>query len=198
MSKQFTKSKRKRDDSWFKDKVLPVQAQANGQILHDEELAFLADLRITEVALMANLSHYGSDALAKVHNSDNVDTNLINQAMQAMPSSEWSNASTSSALLSNTVPNPKGEMKAVTTRSGLAYEGPSIPTNSPLEKVVKQNTEETMEKEHSNCQGSTAQVQPLVVPISILEVDVSRTQPKPTIHYPSRLNDQKLCEKATN
>ncbi|GJV58846.1 hypothetical protein Tco_1464946 [Tanacetum coccineum] len=43
MSKQCTKLKRKRDDSWFKDKVLLVQAQANGQILHEEELAFLAD-----------------------------------------------------------------------------------------------------------------------------------------------------------
>nr|GEY53571.1 reverse transcriptase domain-containing protein [Tanacetum cinerariifolium] len=37
-------------------------------------------------------------------------------------------------LLSNTVPNLKGEMKVVTTHSGLAYEGPSIPTNSPPEK----------------------------------------------------------------
>nr|GEZ88225.1 reverse transcriptase domain-containing protein [Tanacetum cinerariifolium] len=58
---------------------------------------------------------------------------------------------------SNTVPNPKGEMKAVTTRSGLAYKGPSIPTNSPLEKVDEQNTEEILDKEHSNSSGSTAQ-----------------------------------------
>ncbi|GJV68361.1 hypothetical protein Tco_1483870 [Tanacetum coccineum] len=43
MSKQCTKPRRKRDDSWFKDKVLLVQAQASGQILHDEELTFLAD-----------------------------------------------------------------------------------------------------------------------------------------------------------
>nr|GFD25755.1 hypothetical protein [Tanacetum cinerariifolium] len=43
VSKQRTKPKRKRDDSWFKDKALLVQAQANGQILHDEELQFLAD-----------------------------------------------------------------------------------------------------------------------------------------------------------
>ncbi|GJR42876.1 retrovirus-related pol polyprotein from transposon TNT 1-94 [Tanacetum coccineum] len=48
MSKQCTKPKRKRDDSWFKDKVLLVQAQASGQILHEEELAFLADLGIPE------------------------------------------------------------------------------------------------------------------------------------------------------
>nr|GEW43469.1 retrovirus-related Pol polyprotein from transposon TNT 1-94 [Tanacetum cinerariifolium] len=82
MSKQCTKPKRKQDDSWFKDKVLLVQAQANGQILHEEELAFLADPRITEVALMADLSHYSSDALAEVHNPDNVDNNMINQDVQ--------------------------------------------------------------------------------------------------------------------
>ncbi|GJX93393.1 retrovirus-related pol polyprotein from transposon TNT 1-94, partial [Tanacetum coccineum] len=91
MSKQCTKPKRKRDDSWFKDKVLLVQAQENGQILHEEELAFLADPRIAEVALMANLSHYGSDALYKVHNPDNVDNHMINQGVQVIPSSKQSN-----------------------------------------------------------------------------------------------------------
>ncbi|GJU79077.1 retrovirus-related pol polyprotein from transposon TNT 1-94 [Tanacetum coccineum] len=65
MSKQCTKPKRKRDDSWFKDKVLLVQAQANGQILYEKELAFLANPGAAEVALMANLSHYGLDALAE-------------------------------------------------------------------------------------------------------------------------------------
>nr|GEV06669.1 hypothetical protein [Tanacetum cinerariifolium] len=38
-----TKPKRKRDDKWFKDKVLLVQAQANGQVLQEEELDFLVD-----------------------------------------------------------------------------------------------------------------------------------------------------------
>ncbi|GJS76219.1 retrovirus-related pol polyprotein from transposon TNT 1-94 [Tanacetum coccineum] len=98
MSKQCTKPRRKRDDSWFKDKVLLVQAKASGQILHDEELTFLADpgilkdqatqtvithnaayqaddldaydsnydeLNTAKVALMTNLSHFGSDALAE-------------------------------------------------------------------------------------------------------------------------------------
>ncbi|GJV05600.1 hypothetical protein Tco_1343256 [Tanacetum coccineum] len=52
-------------------------------------------------------------------------------------------ASTSGTLPSNTIPNPKGEMKAITTRSGVAYEGPSIPTNPSPKKVVEQETEET-------------------------------------------------------
>ncbi|GJT70828.1 retrovirus-related pol polyprotein from transposon TNT 1-94 [Tanacetum coccineum] len=63
MSKQCTKPRRKRDDTWFMDKVLLVKAQASGQILHVEELAFLVDPRILEVALLANLSYYGLDAL---------------------------------------------------------------------------------------------------------------------------------------
>ncbi|GKD90500.1 hypothetical protein Tco_1366007, partial [Tanacetum coccineum] len=119
-----TKPKRKRDDLWFKEKVLLVQAQAHGQILNEKELAFLADPDIPEgqstqtvitnnaayqaddldaydfdcnelnsakVALMANLSHYGLDALAEVHNHDNVNNNMSNQVVQVMPSSEQSN-----------------------------------------------------------------------------------------------------------
>nr|GFA22736.1 reverse transcriptase domain-containing protein [Tanacetum cinerariifolium] len=37
-------------------------------------------------------------------------------------------SSTSGTLSSNTITNPKGDMKAITIRSGVAYEGPSIPT----------------------------------------------------------------------
>nr|GFD03913.1 hypothetical protein [Tanacetum cinerariifolium] len=49
MSRQCTKPKRKRDAEWFKDKVLLVQAQANGQVLQEEEeLEFLADPRTAE------------------------------------------------------------------------------------------------------------------------------------------------------
>ncbi|GKE41525.1 copia protein, partial [Tanacetum coccineum] len=121
VSKQCTKPRRKRDDIWFKEKLLLVQAQASGQILHEEELAFLADLRIPEaqatqtvitqnaayqaddldaydfdcdelntakVTFMSNLSHYGLDTLAEVHNHDNVNNNMINQVVQVMPSSE--------------------------------------------------------------------------------------------------------------
>nr|GEZ17193.1 reverse transcriptase domain-containing protein [Tanacetum cinerariifolium] len=102
-------------------------------------------------------------------------------------------ASTLGTLPSNIISNPKGEMKAITTRSGVAYEGPSI-TNP--KKVVERETDETMDKEQTNFQGSTAHIQPPVVPIP--EPDVPKTLPKPNIPYPSRLNDQKLREKATN
>nr|GEZ29807.1 hypothetical protein [Tanacetum cinerariifolium] len=89
---------------------------------------------------------------------ENLRRNLNNDMRSILGSFFQNQASTSGTLPSNTVPNPKGEMKAITTRSGLAYDGLSIPTNSPLKK----------------------------------------TQPKPNIPYPSRLNDQKLREKSTN
>ncbi|GJV41448.1 hypothetical protein Tco_1419888 [Tanacetum coccineum] len=99
---------------------------------------------------------------------------------------------------SNTIPNPKGEMKSITTRSGVAYEGYSIPTNPSPKKVVERETEETMDKEKTNFQRSTTHIPPPVNPILILEHNVLKTLPKPNIPYPSRLNDQKFCEKASN
>ncbi|GJZ51040.1 hypothetical protein Tco_0605555 [Tanacetum coccineum] len=72
-------NQRERDDLWFKEKVLLVQAQAHGQILNEEELAFLADPDIPE------------DALAEVHNHDNMNNNAVNQAVQVMSSSQQSN-----------------------------------------------------------------------------------------------------------
>ncbi|GJX24493.1 retrovirus-related pol polyprotein from transposon TNT 1-94 [Tanacetum coccineum] len=48
MARQCPKPKRKRDATWFKEKVLLVKAQGNGKVLNEEELEFLADLGITE------------------------------------------------------------------------------------------------------------------------------------------------------
>nr|GEX44282.1 reverse transcriptase domain-containing protein [Tanacetum cinerariifolium] len=129
---------------------------------------------------------------------ENLRRNLNNDMRSILGSFFQNQASTSGTLPSNTIPSPKGEMKAVTTRSGLAYKGPSVPTNSSPEKVLERETEKTTVKEQPNCQGSTAHIQPLVVPTPILEPNVSETQPKPNIPYPSRFNDQKLREKATN
>nr|GEW91680.1 hypothetical protein [Tanacetum cinerariifolium] len=55
MSKQCTKPKRKRDAEWFKDKVLLVQAQADGQVLQEEELEFLVDAGTVESSSNQNV-----------------------------------------------------------------------------------------------------------------------------------------------
>ncbi|GKD01383.1 reverse transcriptase domain-containing protein [Tanacetum coccineum] len=107
-------------------------------------------------------------------------------------------ASTSGTLPSNTIPNLKGKRKAITSRSGVAYEGPSIPTNPSPKKVVERETEEITDKEENNFQGSTAHIPPPVNPILIPEPDVLKTLPKQNIPYPSRRNDQKSRDKASN
>ncbi|GJR88166.1 retrovirus-related pol polyprotein from transposon TNT 1-94 [Tanacetum coccineum] len=94
ISKQCTKPKRKRDDLWFKDKVFLTVITQNAAYQADDLDAYDSDcdeLNTAKVALMENLSHYGSDALVKVHNPNNADNNMINQGVQVMPSSEQPN-----------------------------------------------------------------------------------------------------------
>nr|GEU61857.1 hypothetical protein [Tanacetum cinerariifolium] len=97
MSKQCTEPKRKWGDSWFKDKLLlatqiviihNVSYQADDLDAYDSDCD---ELNTAKVALMVNLSHYGSDTLVEVHSRDNMDTNMINQAEQEMLFSKQSN-----------------------------------------------------------------------------------------------------------
>ncbi|GJT82153.1 retrovirus-related pol polyprotein from transposon TNT 1-94 [Tanacetum coccineum] len=91
MSKQCTKPKRKWDDSWFKDKTIITH---NAAYQADDLDAYDSDcdeLNTANIALMENLSHYSSDDLAEVHDHDNINNNVINQAVQAMPYFEQSN-----------------------------------------------------------------------------------------------------------
>ncbi|GJV35877.1 hypothetical protein Tco_1408354 [Tanacetum coccineum] len=89
---------------------------------------------------------------------------------------------------------------AITTRSGVSYDGPTIlTTSSPLPKEVEHEPEATKDKVQTTNLGTTAHVQPLVVQVPIPEPDVApKPNPKLSIPYPSRLNDQKLREKGNN
>nr|GEX72711.1 integrase, catalytic region, zinc finger, CCHC-type, peptidase aspartic, catalytic [Tanacetum cinerariifolium] len=80
MSKQCTKLKRKRDDSWFKDKVLLVKAQANGQILYEDELEFLADPRIVEAQPTQTVITHNVDYQVDDLDAYDSDCNEINTA----------------------------------------------------------------------------------------------------------------------
>ncbi|GJU45177.1 reverse transcriptase domain-containing protein, partial [Tanacetum coccineum] len=96
----------------------------------------------------------------------------------------------------NTVANPRGDLKAITTRSGISYDGPPIPPPfSPLPKVVEREPEVTKD----TVQPSTENIQPSVVQIQApSDEPVVAPKPKPFIPYPSRANKQKLCEKDDN
>nr|GEZ84366.1 reverse transcriptase domain-containing protein [Tanacetum cinerariifolium] len=73
---------------------------------------------------------------------ENLRKNLNDDMRSILGSFFQNQASTSGTIPSNTIPNPKGEMKVITTRSGVAYEGPSILTNPSPKMSVERETEE--------------------------------------------------------
>ncbi|GKC58384.1 hypothetical protein Tco_1085982 [Tanacetum coccineum] len=90
IARQCTQSKRRRDATWFKEKVLLVQAQTEGKELDEEHLAFLADPRVADAkaVLMANLSSCDSDVLSAVPYSNTFQNDMMNQSVQELQYSE--------------------------------------------------------------------------------------------------------------
>ncbi|GJU45803.1 hypothetical protein Tco_1203069 [Tanacetum coccineum] len=97
----------------------------------------------------------------------------------------------SGSLPSNTVANPRSDLKAITTRSGVSYYGPQVPPPpSSLPKVGEHKPEVTKD----TVQPSTENIQP---PVAQTQIDEPIVAPKAklTIPYPSRINKEKLHEK---
>ncbi|GKF32353.1 hypothetical protein Tco_0102151, partial [Tanacetum coccineum] len=77
----------------------------------------------------------------------------------------------SGSLPSNTVAKPKSDLKAITTRSGVSYQGPTIPaTSSSPPKVVEHETKVTKDTVPPTNNGSTKDVQPPVVQVQPLKL----------------------------
>nr|GEU50262.1 reverse transcriptase domain-containing protein [Tanacetum cinerariifolium] len=136
--------------------------------------------------------------------------NMFGQFMKMNTAS----SSGSGTLLGNTITNPKEDLKGITTRRGTAYPGPTIHTTSSS-PVVERETEATKDTVHPANNESTKDVKPPVVPTKssvliyepvispIIEhvaspVSAPRPNQRPSIPYPSRLQDQKLCNKAND
>ncbi|GKA64338.1 reverse transcriptase domain-containing protein [Tanacetum coccineum] len=134
-------------------------------------------------------------------------TNLTDMLTKFV-NSNTASTSGSGTLPSNTITNPKEDLKGITTRSGVAYQGPTIPTTSSSPpKVVEHETEVTKDTVPPTNNESTKDVQPPVVQVEthvpifepvVAPVSALKPNLKPSIPYPSRLNDQKIREKANN
>nr|GEZ79089.1 reverse transcriptase domain-containing protein [Tanacetum cinerariifolium] len=159
-------------------------------------------------AVMRNMQTQGQNMQNQLTNLTDLLTKFLNS----------NNASTSSSgtLPSNIIATPRSDLKAITTRSGVSYDGPQIPPpTSFLPKVVKNEPEVTKDTVHPTNNGSTEDVQPQVVQskspiLSSKRVNsptikpvaspfsASRPNLRPSIPYPSRMQDQKLCDKAND
>nr|GEV45881.1 reverse transcriptase domain-containing protein [Tanacetum cinerariifolium] len=150
--------------------------------------------------------------MTSLKNSNLELKNMFGQFMKMITAS----SSGSRTLPSNTVINPKEDLKGITTQSGTAYQGPTIPTtSSSLPNLVECRTEVTKDTVPLTNNESTKDIQPLVVQIEtpilnsepvvapiiepvVAPVSAPKPNQKPSIPYPSRLYDQKLRDKTSD
>nr|GEY56337.1 reverse transcriptase domain-containing protein [Tanacetum cinerariifolium] len=114
-----------------------------------------------------------------------------NKMISFMQNLNNNKALSSSSLPSNTISNPRNEAKAITTRSGISYDGPSI--SPPVVEKEPETTKDTELPSIENIQPPSVQVhekdkepidEPFVVP-----------KTKANLTYPLRLAKEKLREK---
>nr|GEZ13374.1 reverse transcriptase domain-containing protein [Tanacetum cinerariifolium] len=99
--------------------------------------------------------------MTSLKNSNLELKNMFGQFMKMNTAS----SSGSGTLPGNTITKPKEDLKGITTRSGTAYQGPTIPTTSSLPKVVEHDTKVTKDTVPPTNNESTKDVQPSVVQI---------------------------------
>nr|GEV72508.1 hypothetical protein [Tanacetum cinerariifolium] len=159
-------------------------------------------------AVMRNMKTQGQNMQNQLTNLTDLITKFVN--------SNSASALSSDTLPSDTIANPRSDLKAITTRSGVSYDGPQIsPQPSLLPKVVEDEPEATKDIVNPTNNESTKDVQPQVVhseslvltsnpvtsPISELVIALviaPKPNPKTSIPYPLRRNDERNHEKANN
>nr|GEY31658.1 reverse transcriptase domain-containing protein [Tanacetum cinerariifolium] len=125
-------------------------------------------------------------------------TNEIKNLMASLLQLNTASTSSLGTLPSNTVANPKSDLKAITTQSEVSYDGPSIPP-----PVVENEPEATKDIVIPTNNGITEDVQPQAVQSKLVTfepantpVSASKPNPQALIPYPSRRIDERNREKA--
>ncbi|GJY52885.1 reverse transcriptase domain-containing protein [Tanacetum coccineum] len=161
------------------NQVLPYQPPTNSVLKMDFESYVKAN-----DAILKNVQNQNQMA--------NVTSLLTSLCSKFNDLGNSNQASSSSSLPSNTIPNPRNEAKAITTRSGASYDGPPIPP-----PVVEKEPEVTKDTELPSTED--IQPPPLVQEQTkdkepIKEPSLAQ-KTKPNLPYPSRLAKQKIREK---
>nr|GEW82074.1 reverse transcriptase domain-containing protein [Tanacetum cinerariifolium] len=197
----------------------PTYQAPTYQALGYQALVQQASIPQPQVVTTTEFINYmkANDAILKIKNMSsltNSNLELKNMFGQFMKMNTTS-PSGLGTLPSNTITNPKKDLKGITTRSGNAYKEPTIPTTSSPSKVVERETVVTKDTVPPTNNESTKDVQPSVVQVKtqilnsepvvapVVEpvkapISAPKPNPKSSIPYPSRLYDQKLRDKAND
>ncbi|GJU50095.1 reverse transcriptase domain-containing protein [Tanacetum coccineum] len=166
------------------NQVLPYQPPTNSVLKTDFESYVKAN-----DAILKNVQNQNQGLQNQMTNVTSLLTSLCSKFNDLGNTNQ---ASSSSSLPSNTIPNPRNEAKAITTRSGVSYDGPPIPP-----PVVEKESEVTKDTELP----STKNIQP---PPFVQEQTKDKEQieepslvqkTKPNLPYPPRLAKEKIREK---
>ncbi|GJU95926.1 reverse transcriptase domain-containing protein [Tanacetum coccineum] len=172
------------------NQALPPVSQIQGVSKTDfESYAKANDANMNNLQMKLDNFQRNQNDFQRVYNdSQKKQDDFQNMMLSFMQNYHTNQASSSSSLPSNTIPNPRNEAKAITTRSGASYDGPPIPP-----PVVEKEPEVTKDTVLPN----TEDIQPPLVQDQNKDKE-SINEPlktKTSLPYPSRLAKEKLREK---
>nr|GFA27790.1 hypothetical protein [Tanacetum cinerariifolium] len=183
----------------------PYQATQSNQNFHLSELDKIKRMNDVSLKAMQNQidmvkNELRNEMKTSIQTSLSNQTNEIKNMMASLLQMNTASTSGSGTLSGNTIANPKGELKAITTQSRLVTEGPTVP-NPP--KSVNQEEDECVEEtytdpDHAEYNIKVSPPPPVKKPKPPIQrnfVIHTRDSLPPHISYPSRMLKQKQQEK---
>nr|GEU56943.1 reverse transcriptase domain-containing protein [Tanacetum cinerariifolium] len=181
----------------------PVPTQQN-QNVHLNELEKVkrmneANMKAMQTQIDMVKNELRNEMKISIQASLSNQTNEIKSMMASLLQMNTASNLGSGSLPSNTVSNPKGELKSITTRSGIVLDGPTIPTpptitNPEEEEHVKETLMDPDLSEYT-IKVPPPPVQKYKPPSQREYVVHQRDHLHPNIPYPSRMLKQKQQEK---
>ncbi|GKE15372.1 reverse transcriptase domain-containing protein, partial [Tanacetum coccineum] len=179
----------------------PIQQNQNVPLSELEKFKKMNDVSMKAMQNQINnvKNKLRSEMQNSIQTSMSNQTNKLKNMMASFFQMNTASTSGSGSLPSNTVANPKVELKAITTRSGLVLDGPTILMPPPFINPEEDGrVEETLtDPEYGEF---TIKVPPPLVqkakPLSQRNYVVQQRDLRhPHIPYPSRMNQEKQKEK---
>ncbi|GKB20394.1 retrovirus-related pol polyprotein from transposon TNT 1-94 [Tanacetum coccineum] len=172
IAKQCTKPKRKRDEMWFNDKVLLVQAQASGQVLTEEEIAFLKDpglpdTQTSQIVITHNVAYQADDLDA--YDSDCDELNSAKIALMTNLSRNGSDALTEVHNLDNLTYDLINQSDQIMTSSKQSNDVNQTETEITSDSNIIPYSQYLSETQQETVQNSNSSAQQDVLILSMFE-----------------------------
>ncbi|GJS31471.1 reverse transcriptase domain-containing protein [Tanacetum coccineum] len=179
----------------------PIQQNQSVPLSELEKIKKMNDVNIKAMQAQINnvKNKLRNEMQTSIQASMSNQTNELKNMMASFFQMNTASTSGTGSLPSNTIANPKGELKAITTRSGLVLDGPTIPMPPPfINPEEDERVEETLtDPEHGEftIKVPPPPVQKAKLPSQRSYVVHQRDPRHPHIPYPSRMNQEKRQEK---